>query len=559
MRIHHFTKLILSSVLLLSGSAAWALEPGVQQVLMPLDELIPPSDVISTQGFSIECAAEAVESGVEAAENEAEELAEETREIAEGAAEVAEDAREVAEDAREIALLHETIFGVTEEVREVTVAVPNRFEEVIEQTDELPRRFNGLRSDLSNLSTDIGQVAGTVADGAETEASAAASTAVDALEDELVAAIAAAEGMGSDLEPMLDAFVDIANGVAFEITNPSIQDDPLIRSAVTTLSEGAQEFVDFYFAAGGDYELIGDILEGCPPTMGTDALEDLFEQFETFLVEEVGIPQDVLDDLNLLPPDQYASKEMSFYVKLRFKWYFDLLDRGMGKLDYPHPVVTVLKEITTLSTVLLDRLVLCIDSAASQASSASRAAYRSSVESSLVARIDDLDDGTRFTSDAEWGAVSSAIEGELGNFGDALDASEVHADAEIDGLDTSWEESLAVQEKQELVLAIQAQLGLTGFETLYGGSEIPTLGNLAFRASPSNHVYALPEALGGHAEVVDEVVNEAVQTYLALGIGVNDAVNLLARARDERDAGEYRRAFLTYSLAYLDAVNVSRL
>ncbi|MEM7243744.1 MAG: hypothetical protein AAF533_00290 [Acidobacteriota bacterium] len=549
-----FTTFITLAVigLLLAATAEARARPRAGQVgLLPVDELIESSQP--------ELRTNILESTREDAENNLEEIAEEGREVVEDGREAAERASEAAERASEEVeraveeATRQAAADVSELVGDVLVVVdtfPDRFDEVIEKTDQLPGGFSGLTSSINSLGSELRGLDSDIANDVEAEAIAVATTASSALAAELDDARAAAEGLGSDLQPVLDAFADLG-----DIDVDSLLNDPLLQAGVGLVTDATQDAIDFYFASGGDYALIGDILSGCPPTMATDALSDLLAEFDSFLVNEVGIPQAVLDDLALAPPDEYASSSMSFYVQLRFKWYVDLLNDATSEIDYPHPAVTAVREAVAITAVLLDRLVLCIDSAADEADGAAQEAYRSAVLDGLAAGASDLDADERFSSDDERAAMTASADFELTELDDLIDGHDAHVVAETAALQTSWEEALAAQRKQELTLTIQAQLSLTGFETLFDGDEIPTLGGVFLRASPSNHLLALPESEGGLVEQVDEVVVDAIGSFLALGIGVNDAEDLLAQARDERDAGEYRRAFLTYSLAYLDAVN----
>ncbi|MEM7247603.1 MAG: hypothetical protein AAF533_19860 [Acidobacteriota bacterium] len=451
----------------------------------------------------------------------------------------------------------EDILGGVNSIKNVTDEVPGKFNEVIAKTDQIPSRFNAVTNDIAEVADDVSDLPGDVSNAVANSVTDAVDTAISTLEDEVDGAVGEIEGLVDGLGPLIDSFEDVATGSLIYLPSTEILDNDLLRSVVVVLSEGTQEFIDFYFAAGGDYELIGDILEGCPPTMATDALEDLIQLFDQFLVEEVGISQEIIDGLNLLPPDKYASSEMSFYVKLRFKWYIDLINRGMGRVDYPHPVVTIAKEITMVTTIVLDRLVLCIDSAASQASAESTRIYRETVLDNLAIVQFQLDEESRFTDDSELAAFRDLLLDELA----ALDAQLVAFDAHVTTLITDLEEDidddLAAQSLTSLRLAIQTNLSLNAhFKLLVAVS--PDSRNRNAQVSPAMHSFQLPEVEGGHAELVDEIVAETIDTFVDLGLGVNSAEAYLELARAAFDERSYKEAYDHYSRAYHDAVNVQR-
>ncbi|MEM7243743.1 MAG: hypothetical protein AAF533_00285 [Acidobacteriota bacterium] len=450
----------------------------------------------------------------------------------------------------------EDILGDVEEVKEVTEDVPGKFTQIINQTDQIPGKFTEVQAEITETSREIGRVPDDVAEAVANTVTDAVDGAIGAIESEVDGAIGAIEGVASGLDPLIEALENVSTGDLFDLPADFLN-NPLLQEVAGVLVQGSQDLIDLYFAAGGDYELIGDILSGCPPTLATDALEDLVEAMDGFLVNEVGIPQDVLDDLAILPPTDYASSSMSFYVQLRFKWYIDLLNDGMSEVDYPHPAVTVAKEIVTITAVVLDRLVLCIDAAADEADGAAQDAYRTAVLDALGEIQAELDDDTQYTDDVELAALQAFLIAEL----NALDAQiadhDAHVTALLEDLELDIDEDLAAQSLESLRLAIQTNLSLNAHFKLLVAVDPSSRGRGSL-VSPAMHSFQLPESSGGHVELVDEIVDETIQSFLDLGLGINEAESFLALARDAIALGEYKDAYDHYSRAYHDAVNVQR-
>jgi len=97
---------------------------------------------------------------------------------------------------------------------------------------------------------------------------------------------------------------------------------------------------------------------------------------------------------------------------------------------------------------------------------------------------------------------------------------------------------------------------LTKIDTCSGGGSgdaLLALRRAIERALAQGHClvsYFLPASVGGHLELVRQIVEESITASQAAGIQVQKALKELARGDAEFAAGAYKDAYLSYSRAY---------